>query len=119
MSVFNTYDNMKFRYTKCHKIKDSKKGCKGWNDITHYINIKPDEDFIKSGFNYLIKTGVHSNLTVIDIDIKDDGLKTWEELKKKTDILIIIALNHHLEDFTIILNIILNIQQLLKLIMSE
>lgn len=45
-------------------------------DINQYYNSK-------TKYNFAVLTGERSNITVVDIDVKDDGLKTWNELIDK------------------------------------
>lgn len=63
--------NIKVRSGKEPKIKSYK-------STTKSINIPDDRD---CG----IMTGEKSNLTVVDIDIKNDGLKTWKKLCDEND----------------------------------
>lgn len=49
---------------------------KRWNKLTH----TPEQLYIFEGYNIGILTGQVSGLTVLDIDIKDDGLKLWNNL---------------------------------------
>jgi len=53
--------------------------CKGWTNInmeTAVANIKPN-------CNLGILTGNKSKIIVIDVDVKDKGLETWEKIIKK------------------------------------
>lgn len=48
---------------------------KNWNKVSKSIDIP-------EGKNVGILTGIPSNITVVDIDLKDDGMKTWNILSK-------------------------------------
>lgn len=49
---------------------------KNWNNITIDDCIK----YINNNNNIGILTGKISNIIVLDIDVKDNGLKSWNEL---------------------------------------
>lgn len=49
---------------------------KRWNKITQ----TPERLFVFEGHNIGILTGQSSGITVLDIDIKDEGLKVWNNI---------------------------------------
>jgi len=53
--------------------------CKGWTNITK----ETVEENIKPNCNIGILTGKKSKIIVIDVDVKDKGLETWEKIIKK------------------------------------
>ena len=56
------------------KRKDKIPKCK-WGNITKSVPIQGD--------NVGLNTGQKSNITVVDIDVKDNGLNKWNELIDK------------------------------------
>jgi hypothetical protein len=68
-------------------VKLSKKSPvnKGWNQVNlnNAYSIFKRNIEQRESYNIGIITGPVSNIIVIDIDVKDDGLKTWNELMEK------------------------------------
>ena len=49
---------------------------KAWNKLTH----TPEKLYTFHGHNIGVLTGEASGITVLDIDLKDDGIKVWENI---------------------------------------
>lgn len=47
-----------------------------WNKLTH----TPEQDYIFKDRNFGVVTGSISRITVLDIDVKDNGIKVWKNL---------------------------------------
>ena len=60
---------------------NSKKARGTWGSVT-----KTNESSFRADDNRAIKTGEISNITVVDIDVKDGGLIKWVELTNENNI---------------------------------
>lgn len=57
-------------------LDDKRPIFKRWNKLTH----TPDKLYVFENKNLGVLTGQISGITVLDIDVKDDGLKIWNSL---------------------------------------
>ena len=68
-TLLNIYLNKKL----IHMPTNRKKAICKWKDISSSIPIEKSN-------NVAILTGQKNNITIVDIDVKNDGLKKWNEL---------------------------------------
>ena len=75
--------SVNIKYDKVNKRYDKKPCINDWNKL----NLQTFRQHIKSNNNnYGILTGSKHNLLVIDIDVKDKGLETWNEWKEQYEL---------------------------------
>lgn len=60
----------------CMPLKGKTPFIKRWNELDH----TPTKHIIFKDNNIGVLTGIKSKITVLDIDVKDDGLKTWRKI---------------------------------------
>ena len=75
--------SVNIKYDKVNKRYDKKPFINDWNKL----NLQTFRQHIKSNNkNYGILTGSKHNLLVIEIDVKDKGLETWNEWKEQYEL---------------------------------
>lgn len=57
-------------------VNDKKPILKRWNALTK----TPDKLYIFEGYNFGLLTGQVSGITVLDIDVKNEGIKIWNSI---------------------------------------
>ena len=66
---------------KCIPCNGKMPAIKGWAEAKNWKT-----PVLDAGQNLGVLTGKINGITVIDIDLKDDGMKVWEQITKKNDI---------------------------------